>query len=147
MVLMKIDEILTEWKNDTELDDLNLDKESVRIPNLHAKYITLLSNDRRLLRGYQSQKKQIISRLRNYYSGSATQQELADLGREQFLGKTLKNEIMINVELDESIISIDAKISLLEVKVLALEEIMKSINSRGYQIKNAIDWRRLTLGA
>lgn len=144
---MKIDEILTEWKNDTELDDLNLDKESVRIPNLHAKYITLLSNDRRLLRGYQSQKKQIISRLRNYYSGSATQQELADLGREQFLGKTLKNEIMINVELDESIISIDAKISLLEVKVLALEEIMKSINSRGYQIKNAIDWRRLTLGA
>jgi|TARA_R110000868_G_scaffold261881_4_gene520049 hypothetical protein len=147
MVLMKIDEILNEWKNDTELDDLNLDKESVRIPNLHAKYITLLSNDRRLLRGYQSQKKQIISRLRNYYSGSATQQELADLGREQFLGKTLKNEIMINVELDESIISIDAKISLLEVKVLALEEIMKSINSRGYQIKNAIDWRRLTLGA
>ena len=143
---MKIDEILNEWKNDTELDDLNLDKESVRIPNLHAKYITLLSNDRRLLRGYQSQKKQIISRLRNYYSGSATQQELADLGREQFLGKTLKNEIMINVELDESIISIDAKISLLEVKVLALEEIMKSINSRGYQIKNAIDWRRLTLG-
>ena len=144
---MKIDEILNEWKNDTELDDLNLDKESVRIPNLHAKYITLLSNDRRLLRGYQSQKKQIISRLRNYYSGSATQQELADLGREQFLGKTLKNEIMINVELDESIISIDAKIALLEVKVLALEEIMKSINSRGYQIKNAIDWRRLTLGA
>ena len=144
---MKIDEILNEWKKDTELDDLNLDKESVRIPNLHAKYITLLSNDRRLLRGYQSQKKQIISRLRNYYSGSATQQELADLGREQFLGKTLKNEIMINVELDESIISIDAKISLLEVKVLALEEIMKSINSRGYQIKNAIDWRRLTLGA
>lgn len=144
---MKIDEILNEWKNDTELDDLNLDKESVRIPNLHAKYITLLSNDRRLLRGYQSQKKQIISRLRNYYSGSATQQELADLGREQFLGKTLKNDIMINVELDESIISIDAKISLLEVKVLALEEIMKSINSRGYQIKNAIDWRRLTLGA
>ena len=144
---MKIDEILNEWKKDTELDDLNLDKESVRIPNLHAKYITLLSDDRRLIRGYQSQKKQIISRLRNYYSGSATQQELADLGREQFLGKTLKNEIMINVELDESIISIDAKISLLEVKVLALEEIMKSINSRGYQIKNAIDWRRLTLGA
>ena len=144
---MKIDEILNEWKKDTELDDLNLDKESVRIPNLHAKYITLLSDDRRLVRGYQSQKKQIISRLRNYYSGSATQQELADLGREQFLGKTLKNEIMINVELDESIISIDAKIALLEVKVLALQEIMKSINSRGYQIKNAIDWRRLTLGA
>ena len=143
---MKIDDILNEWKKDTVLDDLNLDTESVRIPNLHAKYITLLSDDRRLLRGYQSQKKQIISKLRNYYSGSATQEELSDIGREQFLGKTLKNEIMINVELDELIISIDAKISMLEVKVLTLEEIMKSINSRGYQIKNAIDWRRLTLG-
>ena len=143
---MKIDDILNEWKNDTVLDDLNLDKESVRISNLHAKYITLLSDDRRLVRGYQSQKKQIISKLRNYYSGSATQEELTDIGREQFLGKTLKNEIMINVELDELIISIDAKISMLEVKILALEEIMKSINSRGYQIKNAIDWRRLTLG-
>ena len=143
---MKIDDILNEWKKDTVLDDLNLDQESTRIPNLHAKYITLLSDDRRLLRGYQSQKKQIISKLRNYYSGSATQEELSDIGREQFLGKTLKNEIMINVGLDELIISIDAKISMLEVKVLTLEEIMKSINSRGYQIKNAIDWRRLTLG-
>lgn len=143
---MKIDDILNEWKKDTILDDLNLDTESVRIPNLHAKYITQLSDDRRLVRGYQSQKKQIISKLRNYYSGSATQEELTDIGREQFLGKTLKNEIMINVELDELIISIDAKISMLEVKILALEEIMKSINSRGYQIKNAIDWRRLTLG-
>ena len=144
--MMKIDEILELWKVDTKIDDLNLDVESTKIPNLHAKYISILSEARTRLRAYQIQKRQLIAKLRNYYSGSATQEDLSDLAREQFLGKTLKNDIMTNVELDEMMISIDAKISVLEVKILALEEIMKSINSRGYAIKNAIDWRRLTLG-
>lgn len=143
---MKIDEILSEWKSDTKIDDLNLDVESTKIPNLHAKYISILSDERSRIKAYQIQKRQLIAKLRNYYSGAATEQDLSDLGREQFLGKTLKNEIMINVELDSMIVSIDAKISVFEVKILALEEIMKSINSRGYGIKNAIDWRRLTLG-
>lgn len=143
---MKIEEILELWKADTKLDDLNLDIESTKIPNLHAKYISILSDERSRIKAYQIQKKQLIAKLRNYYSGAATEQDLSDLGREQYLGKTLKNEIMINIELDQLSISIDAKISSLEVKILALEEIMKSINSRGYGIKNAIDWRRLTLG-
>lgn len=84
--------------------------------------------------------------MKSYYSGAATREELDALQRDQFLGKVLKNELPLNIETDELMISLEAKISAQEVKVLALEEIMKSINNRGFQIKNAIDWRRLTVG-
>ncbi len=143
---MKIDDLLNEWKKDCLLDDLNLDKESVRIPLLHSKYIYMLADARARLRTHQIEKRSLISKLRNYYFGSATEKDLTDLGREQFLGKTLKNDISTNIEFDSEIIAIDAKISIFEIKISALEEIMKSLNARGYQIKNAIDWRRLTMG-
>lgn len=143
---MKIDQILNEWKCDCAMDDLNLDKESIKIPLLHAKYIYMLSDARARLKAHQIEKRSLISKLRNYYFGSATQKDLTDLGREQFLGKTLKNDISTNIEFDSEIIAIDAKIAIFEIKISALEEIMKSLNARGYSIKNAIDWRRLTMG-
>jgi hypothetical protein len=143
---MKIDQIIQSWKEDTKIDDLNLDIESTRIPNLHSKYLSFLSDERIRLRGFQSQRRTLVGKLKTFYSGSATQEDLEFLNKEQFLGKTLKNEIMFNIETDELVIDIDAKISAQEVKVMALEEIVKSINNRGYQIKNAIDWRRLTVG-
>lgn len=143
---MKLDEIIQSWKDDTKLDDLNLDTESIRIPNLHSKYLAILSDERIRLRGLNTQKKFLIGKLKNYYSGSASQADLEELKREQFLGKVLKNEMMFNIETDELTITLDAKISSIEVKVLALEEIVKSVNNRGFAIKNAIDWRRLTVG-
>jgi len=143
---MKLDDIIHSWKEDTKIDDLNLDVESTKIPNLHSKYISILSDERIKLRSFLSQKKSLTAKLKSYYSGAATQEELGALQREQFLGKVLKNELPLNIETDELMISLEAKISAQEVKVLALEEIMKSINNRGFQIKNAIDWRRLTVG-
>lgn len=143
---MKLEDIIQSWKEDTKLDDLNLDIESTKIPNLHSKYIAILSDERIKLRSFQTQKKILIGKLKTYYSGSSTEDDLQELQREQFLGKVLKNEMMMNIETDPLIVSVEAKISSQEVKVMALEEIMKSINNRGFSIKNAIDWRRLTVG-
>lgn len=143
---MKLEQIIDSWREDTKLDDLNLDLESIKIPNLHGKYISILSDERIRLRSLLTQRKILTNKLRTYYSGACTQEELESLQRDQFLGKVLKTDLQLNVETDELMIELEAKISAQEVKVLALEEIMKSINNRGFQIKNAIDWRRLTVG-
>lgn len=143
---MKIDEIIAAWKSDTKLDDLNLDMESTKIPNLHSKYLTMLSDERIILRGLNFEKKKIHKKLRAYYSGEFTEEELEESGREQFRKKVIRSEMDDYVYSDDEMIRIEAKIEMQQEKVDVLSEIIKSINNRGFQIKNAIDWRRLTMG-
>jgi hypothetical protein len=42
---MKIELILEEWSKDSKIDDLNLDAEANKVPGLHSKYLTMLSNE------------------------------------------------------------------------------------------------------
>ena len=41
---MTLDEIKKEWEKDCEIDDIELDKSSLEVPKLHAKYQDLLSS-------------------------------------------------------------------------------------------------------
>ena len=41
---MTLDELKAEWKKDCEIDDIELDKSSLEVPRLHAKYSDLLTD-------------------------------------------------------------------------------------------------------
>ena len=84
--------------------------------------------------------------LSEYYLGELDKDELEEIGREQFYKKLLKNEIETYIESDDEFIETNLKIALQEEKVNYIEAILKSINNRGFQIKNAIDWLRFTNG-
>lgn len=142
----RIDDILAEWTKDGKLDDLKLDEESLRIPSLHGKYLTLLSRSRRVLRSNQLRRRELIRELRAYYFGECDDEALAKLERQQFQGRVLKGEVMGHVESDKKMLSLDAAIASLEDTVDVLTEIMRSVNNRGFAIKNAIDHRKLLLG-
>ena len=60
--------------------------------------------------------------------------------------KVLKTDLSIYIESDEDIIKIEHKISYLETVVKYLDGVLKSINSRGWDIKNAISWRQFESG-
>ena len=40
---MKLTEIQEMWKNDCQIDDIELDASSLKVPQLHAKYAELLA--------------------------------------------------------------------------------------------------------
>jgi hypothetical protein len=84
--------------------------------------------------------------LTEYYLGEMDQEELEEFGRDQFYKKLLKNEIDTYIESDDMWIDINLKVALQQEKVNYLDSIIKSINNRGFQIKNAIDWLRFTNG-
>ena len=46
--------IQKEWEKDCEIDDIELDKSSLHIPKLHAKYSGLLSNKKLALIKYEN---------------------------------------------------------------------------------------------
>ena len=144
--MMNIDEIVQSWREDSKIDDLNLDKENVRIPSLHSKYVGMMVDENKSLRTLYRDRAILRRLLRSYYLGKADTDDLEKLGRDQFLEKILKNELNDYMDTDDLMIRVNAKISSQEEKIDVLKEIIRSINSRGYQLKNAIDWHRLTLG-
>lgn len=144
--MINIDEIVQSWREDSKIDDLNLDKESVRIPSLHSKYVGMMVDENKSLRTLIRDRAILRRLLRSYYLGKADTDDLEKLGRDQFYEKILKNELNEYMDTDELMIRMNAKISAQEEKIDVLKEIIRSINSRGYQLKNAIDWHRLTMG-
>ena len=60
--------------------------------------------------------------------------------------KVLKTDLSIYIESDEDIIKIEHKIAYLETVVKYLDGVLRSISSRGWDIKNAISWRQFESG-
>ncbi len=137
---MKLEEIQEFWNADREIDITELANESVRIPQIHDKYLKIYIDERIRLKGLQFELTKLVRLKTDYYAGKLTQEELEKLGWEQFLHRLLKNEISTYIEADEDIIKLKKNIVLLEEKIHYLDSIIKMISNRGFQIKSAIDW-------
>ena len=141
-----IEDIISSWREDCKLDDTELDTEALRIPNLHAKYLKMLAENRVKLRALRIKQKQLSQTLYDYYKGDLNNPEdLAAIKREPWPKTVLKQDMPMYVDSDEDMVKMNSKIAMQEEIVGVCEEILKSINNRGFQIKNAIDWRRLTI--
>jgi hypothetical protein len=57
-----------------------------------------------------------------------------------------KEDLRLYLEADEKLSRIRLKIDYYDTMLRYLEEILKQISNRTYQIKNAIDFRRFTAG-
>ena len=143
---MKLEEIQEFWNADREIDITELANESVRIPQIHDKYLKIYIDERIRLKGLQFELTKLVRLKTDYYAGKLTQEELEKLGWEQFLQRLLKNEISTYIEADEDIIKSKKNIVLIEEKCYYLDSIIKMISNRGFQIKGAIDWIKYKSG-
>ena len=75
-----------------------------------------------------------------------SQEELEHYGWEQYLGRLLKNEIAKYIESDDDVLKLKQQLVVLQEKVNYLDSVIRMINNRGFQIKNALDWLKFTNG-
>ena len=75
-----------------------------------------------------------------------SQEELERHGWEQYLGRLLKNEIANYIESDDDVIKLKQQLVILQEKITYLDSVIKMINNRGFQIKNALDWLKFSHG-
>ena len=144
---MKIEDIISMWQEDVKIDETELSRESLNIPLLHGKYLKHFSDERLKLRALKMKHKQLSTRLTDYYRGDLNNPEdLAELGREPYEFKRLKQEVSHYVESDSEMVQLNTKIAYQQELVDILEEIIKAINTRGYVIKNSLDFLRFTSG-
>lgn len=144
---MKLSELQESWENDSKIDEMNLGKESARTPILHAKYLNYLSSSRLNLRKAESEYYNMRRLKYKYYRGELTQEELADAGWIQWQGnKPLKNEMDEFLSCDTDLIALQDKIEYFKTVLYQLEQIIRSLNSRTWDIKNMIEWNKFTNG-
>jgi hypothetical protein len=138
-------EIIQEmWQKDSEVNQDELDTESLKIPQLHAKYYQLYNTILLLRKQAEQQHSSILLERRKFYMGKAETQVYID---EPFPYKVRdKEDLKLYLEADEKISKIRLKIDYYDTMLKYLEEILKQISNRTYQIKNAIEWRRFTAG-
>jgi hypothetical protein len=147
---MKLEDIQKLWTSDCVLDDIQLDLETKRIPELHNKYFKIFSDEKLRLVKYESRKKELSKLKWLYYTGKIDKDSLDNMGWEPFeLDIKSRNRLDLDrfLESDKDTIDIQEKIAYQKEKIEYLESIIKTIVNRNFLIKNIIDWRKFTSGA
>lgn len=141
---MNLDKIQEMWEADSNMDMDNLHDESVKIPQLHQKYYTLYTTIKLLrTKSLDSLAKTRLERY-NYYSGKAPAEVYVE---EPFPYKVRDKESMtLHLNADEKLSKIKLKVEYYDVMIEYLEDILKMIHNRGYQIKNSVDFLRFQAG-
>ena len=143
---MKFEEIQKLWTSDCNIDETELAQESVKIPQLHNKYLIFYSNEKLRLKTQRFEHSKLVKLKKEYYGGKMSQEELEAIDWEPFQHKLLKADVEQYVDADDNVIESKKLLALQEEKVDYLEAIVKGLSTRGYLIKNAIDWKRFTEG-
>lgn len=143
---MTLDDIRKELERDTRIDDAALDAESLRIPQLHGKYLNFLMEERLSLARYENDVATITRDKWEYYTGKMSEEQLTARGWEPFNLKILRNDLDMYLNADADIVKARQKMQFQKEKVALLEEVVKELNNRHWKIRNAIEWRRFTNG-
>ena len=141
---MNLEKIQEMWERDAVIDPDNLHDESLKIPQLHSKYYTLYNTITLLREKANKTYKEIRLERHNYYTGKAP----ADVYvQDPFPYKVReKDAIQRHMEADDRVSEAELKIRYYDVMLKFLEEIIKTISNRTFQIKNAIEWHKFQSG-
>jgi hypothetical protein len=143
---MNIERIKEMVETDLKIDGTELGDESIRIPQLHGKYLNIYHDETLVLRKLDADYNLLLKKKWEYYSGKLSQQELDQLGWEPFGHRILRQDMDTYMDADEGLIKIRSKMDLQKAKVEYLDSIIKGINNRQWVIRNAIEWRKFMSG-
>lgn len=143
-----LDEVKDEWKKDSVLDNTKFEKELIRVPMLHAKYLEYLVYFRAKRSAANRKLNHMKNVKRRYYRGEFGLDELNQYGWSQWQGlKPSMSELNQLFELDEDLNELEERVEYYNTALNAVEYIMKAISSRGYELKTLLDYQRFVSGA
>ena len=132
------------WEKDAQIDRDNLHDESLNIHSLHAKYFELYNTIFLLRKKAEQQSKNIRHERYEYFSGKSDPQVYID---DPFPKKIRDKDTMQKyMDADEKLSNSNLKIDYYDTILVYLESILKVIQNRTYQIKNAIEFMRFNAG-
>ena len=146
---MNLESVLEMWKKDSQIEQYNLDETSRNTPQLHAKYLELLSIAKLQMKKAEHTQKSLLHKKWLYYNGKMSQEEIVDLGWEfdPFNGlKVLKGEMEYYYNSDIDIQKSEEKLTYYKTLIETLTEIVTNLNWRHQTVGNMIKWRQFEAG-
>ena len=143
---MQLDKLFELWGKDCNIDRAELGIESTKIPQLHFKYFKLLSQERLTLKRLESDMKVLYKSKWDYFQGTLTIEELEEKGWQPQPLKILKSDLSQYIDSDSDIITLSQRVAYQKEKLDFLESVIRTVNNRGFHIKNAIDWEKFKVG-
>ena len=126
-----------------KIDDEHLDTESLKNQEIKATYLDHKSRYELLLFKAKGDYKRLYREKWEYYGGKADAKIYAS---KPFDLKVLKTDLSVYITSDEEVIDAENKIGYLETVVDYIKGVIKSVDNRGWDIKNAIEWKKFEAG-
>jgi hypothetical protein len=132
---MNLDQLKEEARKDLIIEnEEQLGSESLKNQKIKIKYLDQRSRFQLLLQKANGDYQRMYREKWEYY------------GAKPFDLKVLKNDLAMYITSDEEVIALMDKIGYLETVIKYLEGVIKSIDNRGWDIRNAIEWKKFEAG-
>jgi hypothetical protein len=140
---MKLEEIQILWDEDSKIDNTELARESLKVPDLYNTYLKIYSQERLVYVKINAEYYRTKKIKWEYYGGKSSAEVYAE---NPFELKVLRQDLDMYVKADDDMQKINFRREYQSQKIDFVERILKSLERRGFQIKNAIDWERMMGG-
>ena len=149
----RFQQIREQWNKDTQIDfqfknkvyTEDLAKLALEIPFQHNKYLNHYTDLSQIKTSLEFEVRKLVKDKREYYGGEAE----ARIYAEKPFGNSIKTseKMKVYLESDEDIINIEAKIKFIYQMLYYLDQVMRQVSNRGFQIKSAIEWEKFINGS
>ena len=141
---MNLDQLKEEARKDLIIEnEEQLGSESLKNQKIKIKYLDQRSRFQLLLQKANGDYQRMYREKWEYYGGKSDAKVYV---AKPFDLKVLKNDLAMYITSDEEVIALMDKIGYLEIVIKYLEGIIKSIDNRGWDIKNTIEWKKFEAG-
>jgi len=144
---MTLEELKLQAELDVVIDANHLDDESLRIPQLHNKYLCILLDEKVIFEKIESKLKILKRDKWLYYSGKMSKDDLEKRGWEPFDLAILKQDLDRFIESDNEVITLSNRLFVQKEKVAYLESVVKIIANKIWNIRSTIEWIKFTQGS
>ena len=142
-----LDEIKQMWAVDCKIDPTRITDMVVSTPILHSKYVDLLSSARLKYRKVESDSLRLRRAKIKYYRGEMSRDELEQFGWEQWQGvKPLKTDLEELLSTDEDMLQKQDQLEYYKTVINHLEQIIKSVNARSWDMKTIVETMKFLAG-
>lgn len=140
---VSLEALMDEWSNDAPMDETDPQKSMAQIPNLHAKYLRILTHhsmvSKKIMRDYNNRRRIKME----WYAGDLNNTEdLEKYGLEPYMKKLMRSEIPHYLDSDEELNNILLKKVVHDEIVEFCKSVLKELNQRTWQIRSYMDWQR-----
>ena len=143
---MSTDDISEVWAKDSQIDETNLVGESKKIPALHSKYYNMYYKEVLRVKKLRFDYKELERMKFEYYTGSLDEETMRERGWKPFQLKVLRSDLDKYLQSDKDVIQLSLKMDYHKARADFLEDIIKTIHSINFIIKNMIDGLKFQAG-